>query len=106
MNDETIMLYIPLGINTRMDFFPGFGKKEMAQAFVGVILSVAFAIICYLMTNMFLGVVIIMILGIGISVMLTTKGSTNQSAIDLINDVIKFGNDRNVFPYRQLSEWT
>ena len=106
MDDKkSIMLYIPLGINTRMDFFPGFGKKEMAQASIGMLFTITIAIISYMITNLFLTVVVIMIIGIGISVMMTTKGSTNQSAVDLINNVIKFSNDRKVYPYRQLSEW-
>lgn len=103
--DEKIMLYIPLGINTRMDFFTGFGKKELAQAMVGIFLGSLVAIFGFILTQQTLTVVIIMIVTISGSIMVTTKNSINQSIVDYLNDMIKFSKERKTYPYRQVKEW-
>lgn len=103
--EEKVMLYIPLGVNTRMDFFTGFGKKELAQCLIGVFFGSFIALLGYVITNQFLTVVIIEIFVVGGSVLATTKNSTNQSVIDYINDTIKFNNEKKSYPYRQVKEW-
>lgn len=99
--DEPIMLYIPIGINTRMDFFTGFGKKELLQAMVGIVAGILIAIFLYIITQQSLPVVITLILTIGGSILMTTKNSLNISGIDYINEAIKFNNERKVYPYKQ-----
>ena len=103
--EEKIMLYIPLGINTRIDYFTGFGKKELAEAMVGIVLGILLSILGFLITGQQLTIVIINILFIGGSILATTKGSTNQSVVDIISDSIKFSNEKKSYPYRQIKEW-
>lgn len=103
--EEKIMLYIPLGINTRIDYFTGFGKKELAEAMAGIVLGILLSILGFLITGQQLTIVIINIFFIGGSILATTKGSTNQSVIDIISDSIKFNNERKSYPYRQIKEW-
>lgn len=99
--EQSILLYIPIGINTRMDYFTGFGKKELSQAMVGIVIGVLLAILSYILTNQALPVVVIMIFAIGGSVLMTTKNSLNISAIDYINNAIKFSNERKTYQYKQ-----
>ena len=95
------MLYIPIGINTRVDFMPGFGKSELSQAIIGIVVGILIAILGYVITNQMLTVVIIMIFAIGGSVLATTKNDINISIVDYVNNILKFNKERQVFPYRQ-----
>ena len=100
-SSENLMLYIPIGINTRIDFMPGFGKSELSQAIIGIAVGILIAILGYVITNQMLTVVIIMIFAIGGSVLATTKNDINISIVDYVNNILKFNKERQVFPYRQ-----
>lgn len=103
--EKNIMLYIPLGINTRLDFFTGYGKKEMLQSLVGVIIGGLIALLVFIITNSVFIVMITLMMSVGGSILATTKNSINQSIVDYIGDVIAFSKSRKTFPYRQLKEW-
>ena len=103
--EKDVMLYIPLGVNTRIDFFTGFGKKELAQAMVGIFLGCLIALLGYIITQQAITVIVILILFGGGSILATTKGSTNQSVADMFLDMRKFGKERKIYPYRQIKEW-
>ena len=99
--EENLKLYIPIGISTRMDFIPGFGKNELIQALVGIAIGIGVAIVAFIITNQSLSIVVTMILAIGGSILATTKNSINISIVDYINDIMKFSKERQVYPYRQ-----
>ena len=103
--DEVLMLYIPIGISTRLDYFPGFGKVELMQSLVGVFIGGIIALIVFIITNQVLPVMITLIISVGGSILATTKSSLNQSMVSLINDIIKFNRARKSYPYRQVKEW-
>ena len=103
--EQKVMLYIPLGINTRMDFFTGFGKKELAQAIVGIVFGSLIAVLGFIITQQSLTVIVIMIFTIGGSILATTKNSSNLSLIDFLNYMMKFSKERQIYPYRQIKEW-
>ena len=105
-SDELIMLYIPLGISTRLDYFPGFGKVELMQSLIGMFIGGLCALIVFIITNQVLPVMITLMLTVGGSIIATTKNSLNQSIVSCINDIIKFNKERKSYPYRQLKEWT
>ena len=105
-NDDIVMLYIPIGISTRLDFFPGFGKEELLQSFVGVFIGAIIALFVYIITNQVLPVMITLIFTVGGSILVTTKNSINQSLVSAFSDMMKFNKERKVYPYRQVSEWT
>ncbi len=103
--EKDVMLYIPLGVNTRIDYFTGFGKTELKQASVGIIFGIIIAIIGYMFTQQAITVIVTIILVGGGSILLTVKGSTNQSVVDMLLDMRKFNNERKIYPYRQVKEW-
>lgn len=103
--DERVMLYIPIGISTRLDFFPGFGKVELMQSLVGVFIGIIVALVVFIITNQVLPVMITLMLAVGGSIIATTKTSLNQSIVSALNDMIKFSKERKSYPYRQLKEW-
>ena len=104
-DDKKVILYIPLGINTRVDYYPGFGKKEILQASVGAVLGLILGIMGYLITNLTLTAIIIILVFLVGSVTATTKNSINISIVDYIGFAMKYSKERKVYPYRQLEEW-
>lgn len=103
--EEPIILYVPIGVSTRIDYFPGFGKKELFQSLIGIFIGVLIAILLYIMTSQFLFVTITMISAIAVSIFACQKTNNNQSIIDIFNDMKKFNSERKHFPYQQLKEW-
>lgn len=103
--DKKVILYIPLGINTRVDYYPGFGKNELMQASIGIVFGVILGIIGFLITNLTLVAVTIILLFLVGSVMSATKNNINLSVIDYISFAMKYSKEKKVYPYRQLKEW-
>lgn len=101
-DNSDLMLYIPIGVNTRMDFMPGFGKNELLQSFIGIAIGSAIAIIVYIITNQVVALMLILIISIVGSVLAVTKNQMNISMVGYINNIMKFNQERQVFPYRQV----
>jgi len=73
MDESHITLYIPLGVKTEAEFFPGFGKKQMFQAATGSMSFGLVAFLIWLVTGSVSGTVVTVLSGIAGSVMMTTQ---------------------------------
>lgn len=87
--EHEISLYIPTGGKAQNEFFNGFGRRELLQSAVGSLLGGAVAALT----------------GIFGSVMMCTKDQNNQSVVDQIGNIVRFGRSQQIYPYRMLDEW-
>lgn len=107
--DEKIIgrdeLYIPLGIKSEREYFPGFRKKEI------LIISVVYALILigcllyYSITGNVFGTVISLLICGSTAMVLIRKNENNQSVIDLAKHVITYFRSQRKYYYVYLNEW-
>lgn len=104
-DDQHVVFYIPIGINTRLDYFPGFGKEELKQAMVGIVIGglVSFAVFIY--SNLMIWTLITAFTSLSGSILVTTKNNINISVVDYVSFAMKFSKEKKTYPYRQLKEW-
>ncbi|MEN3005990.1 hypothetical protein [Dehalobacterium formicoaceticum] len=105
MEETPLTLYIPLGVKTEVEFFPGFGKKQMFQAAVGSILFGLAAFLIWLMTGSVAGTVVTVLSGIAGSVMMTAKDANNLSVVNQCANMFRFARSQKYYPYRYGEEW-
>lgn len=105
MEEQHVTLYIPLGVKSEAEFFPGFGKKQMFQAAIGSIFFGLVAFLIWLIFGSVSGTVVTALAGIAGSVMMTAKDSTNLSVVDQCGNMIRFMKSQKYYPYRYGEEW-
>lgn len=103
VNDNT--LYIPMGVKTQNEFFPGFGKRELLQAAAGALFGGLVALIIYFVTANVAYTMIAVLSGIAGSVMMTTKDQYNMSVVTQVANLIRFSRGQKVYPYSYGNEW-
>lgn len=105
MEEQHITLYIPLGVKTEAEFFPGFGKKQMFQAAIGSMFFGLVAFLIWLISGSVSGTVVTVLAGIAGSVMMTAKDTTNLSVVDQCANMVRFMKSQKYYPYRYGEEW-
>ncbi len=103
--EHEISLYIPTGVKTRNELFSGFGKRELLQSAVGSMMGGGVAGVLWLVAGNVALTVVAGLTGIFGSVMMCTKDQNNQSVVDQIGNIVRFGRSQQIYPYRMLDEW-
>jgi hypothetical protein len=103
MTDNT--LYIPLGVKTENEFFPGFGKKELLQATIGFVFSLIICLFIYLASGNVAYTMIGVLSGIAGSVTMVTKDTYNMSVVTQVANLIRFSRGQKIYPYVYGKEW-
>lgn len=103
--EHEISLYIPTGVKAQNELFNGFGRREILQSVVGSLLGGAVAALLWLVSGNVALTVVAALTGIFGSVMMCTKDQNNQSVVDQIGNMVRFGRSQQIYPYRMLDEW-
>lgn len=103
--EHEISLYIPTGVKAQNELFNGFGRRELLQSAVGSLLGGAVAAFLWLVSGNVALTVVAALTGIFGSVMMCTKDQDNQSVVDQIGNMVRFGRSQQIYPYRMLDEW-
>ena len=103
--DDNNSLYIPMGVKTENEFFPGFGKKEALQAAAGTVFALLVSLVIFLVSGSIPYTMIGVLSGIAASVMMTTRDQYNMSVVSQVANLIRFSRDQKVYPYVYGSEW-
>ncbi len=82
-------LYIPMGVKTETEIFPGFGRKQLLQSIVGSIGAGVVALFIWILSHNVTPAVICILTGIIGSVMMTTKDQTNLSVVDQVQNMVR-----------------
>jgi len=105
MDESKGTLYIPMGVKTEAEFFPGFGKKQMFQAAIGSLGFGLVAFIVWLSSGSVAGTVVTVLAGIAGSVMMTAKDQSNLSVVDQCANMVRFMRSQKYYPYHYYFEW-
>lgn len=103
--EHEISLYIPTGVKAQNELFNGFGRRELLQSAVGSLLGGAVAAFLWLVSGNVALTVVAALTGIFGSVMMCTKDQNSQSVVDQIGNMVRFGRNQQIYPYRMLDEW-
>jgi len=103
--DTNIKLYIPSNVKTRLEFFNGFGVKELTIAVIVMIaiLPISFAI--FKLKGGYLTPVLLEFIGVAMAVVGTTKDNNNLCVVDQIKYMIKFADMQKVYKYEYYDKW-
>ncbi|AIQ70256.1 hypothetical protein [Paenibacillus graminis] len=105
MNEELQTLYIPMGVKPQSEWFPGFGKSQLIQTFVGSFGAFFLALMIWLLKGSVPFAVVTFLSGVAASVMMTTKDRHNLSVLDQLRFMVAFKKSQKYYPYRALPEW-
>lgn len=104
MNDNDL-LYIPMGLKEKTEYWNGFGKEEAIKALIFVAFAGTIDLIIYLCTKNIPFCVVFLLSSIGGSIMMLTKDTTNLSVVDQVQNMIRFARSQKRYPYKALDEW-
>ena len=105
MEEEKNTLYIPMGVKTENELFPGFGKRQLLQATLSSAGFLLVGLFLWAVTKNVTMAVILILAGIIGSVMMTTKDQSNLSVVDQVMNMIRFAKSQKYYPYRYMNEW-
>jgi hypothetical protein len=104
--NKQITLYIPFGVKAEKEYFKGFGKRQIFHAVIGSACGVIVAAVIFLFSRSIPALAVIILAGIGGSIMMTMKDDQmNQSVIDMISGILRFSKAQKHFEYKQGFEW-
>ena len=103
--ENEVGLYIPMGVKAQNELFDGFGRRELLQSAIGSLAGGAVAALLWLVSGNVALTVVAALVGIFGSVMMCTKDQNNQSVVDQIGNMVRFGHSQQIYPYRMLDEW-
>lgn len=106
MTEDIDTLYIPSGLKTEKEIYSGFGKQELIQAVIGiVVIAVIDIFVSLVILDNLPAFVIVLLLGIFISVMCVQKDITNLSVLDMTINLYKYMLSQKVYFYKAIDEW-
>lgn len=103
MKEDT--LYIPHGLKSRNEFWDGFGKEEAIKALIFITFTGIIDVFVYFLKRNVVFSVVFILVSIGASLAMLTKDTTNLSAVDQVENMIRFSKSQKYYPYKQLEEW-
>lgn len=106
MENEETKLYIHSNVKTRLEFFKGFGIKELISTIIVAIALIPICIISYYLANKnYLVPVLIEIIGIVATVVATTKDDNNLCVVNQIKYLIDFAKMQKTYEYKYYDKW-
>jgi len=94
-----------MGVKTENEFFPGFGRKELLQTFVGSAAGIILSLLVWSVTGSVPYAMIGVLAGIAGSVMMTRKDMNNMSVVIQVVNMLRFSKSQKYYPYVYLKEW-
>ena len=99
MEDNTNNLYIPANIRTRLEFFKGYGVKELVTTIIVVACFLPIAIILYKSVSTLAAIISILII-IATSVVSLTKDDNNLCVVKQIGFMMRSAKMQKKFKYK------
>ena len=98
-------LYIPMGIKEKNEFWEGFGAEELKGASIFMLISLMLNTVLNLLIGSIFFFIAFIIVSIATSLMIYTKGSTNISVVNQIENMRIFSKSQKKYYYKSLDEW-
>lgn len=100
-------LYIPYGLSVEQTYFTGFGKTELRQFAVGVMIFAAIGALLLMVTGEIFTLIATLMIGIAGSMMMTRKDpNTRISVVGQVRLIVRFAKSQKHYKYIYKSKWT
>lgn len=97
--DDNDKLYIPANIRTRLEFFKGYGVKELVTTVLVVAFSLPIVFIVYKFFSTLAAIILILVI-IATSVIAVTKDDNNLCVVQQVKYMIRSARMQKVFKYK------
>ncbi|MGN1299611.1 MAG: hypothetical protein ACI4UE_06500 [Candidatus Scatovivens sp.] len=106
MENEDAKLYIPSNVKVRLEFFKGYGVKELISTIIVAIALIPISIIVYHLGNKnYLIPVLIEMFGVVATVVATTKDENNLCIVNQVKYMIDFAKSQKKYDYEYFDKW-
>ncbi len=106
MENENEKLYIPSNVKVRLEFFKGYGVKELIATGIVAVALIPISIIAYNLGNQnYLLPVLIEMFGVVATVVATTKDENNLCIVSQIKYMIDFAKSQKKYDYEYYDKW-
>lgn len=106
MENEETKLYIPSNVKIRLEFFKGYGVKELIATIIVAIILIPISIIVYHLGNQnYLLPVLIEMFGVVATVIATTKDENNLCIVNQVKYMIDFAKAQKKYEYEYYDKW-
>lgn len=106
MENEETKLYIPSNVKVRLEFFKGYGVKELIATAIVAIALIPISIIAYHLGNQnYLLPVVIEMIGVVATIVATTKDENNLCVVNQVKYMIDFAKSQKKYDYEYYDKW-
>ena len=106
MEDEETKLYIPSNVKVRLEFFKGYGVKELISTLIVAVVLIPISIIAYHLGNQnYLLPVLIEMFGVVATIVATTKDDNNLCIVNQVKFMIDFAKSQKKYEYEYYDKW-
>lgn len=102
---EEYKLYIPSNVRTRMEFFRGYGVKELIYTIIVFACLLPISLIIYKLKESLLLPIVIEFIGVAGTIFFTSKDDNNLCVVKQIKFLIDFSKTQKEFRYKYYNKW-
>ena len=104
--EEDTRLYIPSNVKVRLEFFKGYGVKELIATILVAVFLIPISILAYYLgNNNYLVPVIIEMIGVVATIVATTKDENNLCIVNQIKYMVDFAKTQKKYNYEYYDKW-
>ena len=104
-NEDDYKLYIPSNVKTRMEFFKGYGVKELISTIIVFACLLPVSLLIYKLKGNLLLPVVIEFIGVAGTIIATAKDENNLCVTRQIKFLIECANTQKQYRYRYFNKW-
>lgn len=104
-NENDYKLYIPSNVKTRLEFWKGYGVKELIYTGIVFLLLLPISLIVYKLKGSLLLSVVIEFIGVAGTIIATAKDENNLCVTRQIKFLIDFANTQKQYRYKYFNKW-
>lgn len=104
-HDNEYKLYIPTNVKTRLEFFKGYGVKELISTVIVLVALLPISFIVYKLKDNFLLPAVIEFIGVAGTIITTTKDDNNLCVVSQIKYIIDFSKIQKQYRYKYYNKW-
>lgn len=104
-NENDHKLYIPSNVKTRLEFWKGYGVKELIYTGIVFLLLLPISLIVYKLKGSLLLPVVIEFIGVAGTIIATAKDENNLCVTRQIKFLIDFANTQKQYRYKYFNKW-